>query len=476
MSRRAGNPVIVAVSMAVSITMVLLVAWQWAEASRTVDAAPTIDAPADPTVHLTTPLLSFRRAPGVLSRTLNVTQFRVQLSSVLERVGSSSCVAVAVDGNVVSVKNERLPVIPASNQKLIVAATSLALLGEGYTFRTTALGELGPDGVVQGDLTLVGGGDPLLTTDDWLGATSQTYPPINTTRLEQLADDLVAAGVTRVAGRVVGDGSRYDDQWYHPTWDAGLYGVEGGPLDALMVNDGWLRPVFARPSDAAADPVAHAADVFTQMLRARGIPVSQGSAVGAAPAGVPSIAEIESQPLWAIVQEMLLTSDDNTAEMLVKELGSQLGAGGTTDAGLAVVRDMLAQWELPLDGVVLVDGSGLSRDNRVTCSFLVGLLGLGRADGPLGAGLPVAGTSGTLVTSFVDSPVTGRLQAKTGTLSGVKSLSGYLPASGGDQIEFALVLNEPAIDDGGFSTVWDALATSLVTYPSRATTDQLAPR
>ncbi|MFN8022544.1 MAG: D-alanyl-D-alanine carboxypeptidase/D-alanyl-D-alanine-endopeptidase [Acidimicrobiales bacterium] len=473
MSRRASNPVVVLASMAVTVTMALLVAWQWAVAETTVDAAPAIAAPADPTIELTTPMLSFRRAPGVLSRGLNGTQFRIQLSSVLDRIGGSSCVQVAVDGTVISTKNELLPVIPASNQKLLVAATSLAVLGPAYTFQTTAYGTLGADGVVQGDLALVGGGDPLLTTDDWLAATEQTHPPVNTTRLEALADALVAAGVTRVEGRVVGDGTRYDDQWFHPSWSPELHGVEAGPLDALMVNDSWLGP--SAGNGFADDPAAQTAKVFTQLLRERGIPVSKGSAAGATQFA-PEIASIDSQPLSAIVQEMLLTSDDNTAELLVKEMGSQAGAGGTTDAGLAVVRDMLAQWELPLDGVVLADGSGLSRDDRVTCALMIGVLRQGSATDDLGLALPVAATSGTLDVEFTGSPMAGRLQAKTGSLTDVKSLSGYLSTSGGE-IEFSLILNQPTANDAAtYQPIWDVLGVALNTYPSSASVDQLAPR
>jgi serine-type D-Ala-D-Ala carboxypeptidase/endopeptidase (penicillin-binding protein 4) len=474
MARRAGNPVIVLTSLAVTVTMVLLVAWQWAVAESTIDAAPVIDAPADPTISLSTPVLSFRRAPGVLSRSLNTTQFRIQLASVLDRVGGTSCVSVAVDGAVISSKNEGLPVIPASNMKLIVGATALQVLGPAYTFRTSVLGNIGVDGVVSGDLALLGGGDPLLTTDDWLADNSQTHPPINTTRLEALADAVVAAGVTRVNGRVVGDASRFDDEYYHPNWGDGLRGVEAGPIDSLMVNDSWLG---ASPSAGfAADPALRTAEVFTKMLRDRGITVGQGSTSGLAEFG-PEIAGIDSQPLTAIIAEMLETSDDNTAEMLVKEMGSQAGTGGTTAAGLEVVLDTLAGWGMPLIGVNLDDGSGLSRQNLITCALLVAVLHHGSPTDAVGAGMPVAATSGTLVDEFVGSPVAGTLQAKTGSLTDVKALAGYLPVAGGDTIEFAVILNDVGANDpSAYRRVWDALAISLVTYPSRASSDQLAPR
>lgn len=456
--------------------MVLLVAWQWAVAATTVDAEPAIAASADPTVELTTPLLSFRRAPGVLSRSLNTTQFRIQLATLLDRVGAGSCASVAVDGAVVSSKNENLPVIPASNMKLVVAATALEVLGPSYTFRTSAVGAVDAAGIVTSDLALLGGGDPLLTTDDWFANNAQTYRQINTTRLEALADAMVARGVTRVNGRVVGDASRYDDEYFHPSWDTDLHGLEAGPIDALMVNDSWLGNSFNGPRDLAVDPALRTAEVFTQMLRERGIPVGQGSAVGLGEFG-DEIAGIDSQPLAAIVQEMLLTSDDNTAEVLVKEMGSHSGSGGTTAAGLEVVLDTLAAWGMPLIGVSLVDGSGLSRNNLVTCDLLVGVLHRSTPTGPLGAGLPVAGTSGTLIDEFVGTPVAGSMQAKTGSLTDVKALAGYLPVAGGDTIEFAVILNEPgAKTPEVYRRVWNALAVSLVTYPSRVTSAQLAPR
>jgi D-alanyl-D-alanine carboxypeptidase/D-alanyl-D-alanine-endopeptidase (penicillin-binding protein 4) len=141
------------------------------------------------------------------------------------------------------------------------------------------------------------------------------------------------------------------------------------------------------------------------------------------------------------------------------------------------VLDTLAGWNMPLIGVSLADGSGLSRDNLVTCSLLVSILHRGSPSDPLGSGLPVAGATGTLIEEFLGTPVAGRLQAKTGSLTDVKALAGYLPVDGGDTIEFAVILNEPgAKEPDVYRPVWDALAVSLVTYPSSATSDQLAPR
>lgn len=467
MPRRTSSPVVLVGAWSVTVTMVLLVLWQWSVVAAVRDPqAPLVASP--PTMLPTTPVLSARRTPGVLAWQLNGATFAEALRPVVDAVGPGSCFAASVDGRRVAGVNETKPVVPASNQKVLVAAVALDVLGPDYVFTTTVTGAVGPDGVVEGDLALIGGGDPLLSTDAWLESGAQRYPAINTTRLEDLADRVVAAGVTSVRGRVVGDASRYDDEWFIPSWDTDLYGVEGGPYDALLVDDAEQR--------AGADPAQAAAEVFTDLLEDRGVAIAYAP-IAAVAVPAPELASISSQPLSAILQELLLTSDDNTAEMLVKELGVVSGGGGTTSAGLASVSSRLAAWGLPLDGVVLTDGSGLSRGNLVTCNLLLGVLERGAASDPVGAGMAIAGTSGTLGELFVGGPVDGRLQGKTGTLSDVKSLSGYLLAPDGSTIAFVLVQNEPAVDDGAFRPLWEqVLAPALATYPSGPGASALGPR
>lgn len=461
---------VVLVCLAVTVSMPLLVLWQWADAKTLVPAEATIVATADPTVVLATPVLSVRRAPTVLSRELNAAQFEVDLQPLLAQVGNTSCASVAVDGRAVAAKNPTMSVLPASTMKLLVAAVALEVLGPSYTFRTSAYGTL-EGSVVTGDLVLLGGGDPVLTSEAWATNTFQKYPPIEITRLENLADAMVAAGVTRVEGRVLGDGSRYDDEWFNPTWSDDIKVTEAGPYDALLVDDARVGRT------AAADPSLGAAQVFTTLLRDRSITVGKGADVGTGDLTT-EIAGIDSAPLGAILREMLETSDDNTAEMLVKELGVFNGSGGTTAAGLAVVTDQLGRWGVPLGSVTLVDGSGLSRDNRITCDALLGVLEHGSLDDAVGQGLPVAAVSGTLDVEFAGTPMAGILRAKTGSLTGVKALAGYVPAAGGAVIEFALVLDQPGANDPAvYQAVWEgALADAFATYPSGATADDLAPR
>ena len=137
---------------------------------------------------------------------------------------------------------------------------------------------------------------------------------------------------------------------------------------------------------------------------------------------------IQSRPLGELVGEMLTTSDDNTAELLLKEIGVGAGGAGTRPAGLAVVQAKLGEWGIPLDGIVLVDGSGLDRGNRLTCAALQGVLRHVGGSGPVADGLPIAGQTGHAADVFVGNPAVGRLRAKTGTLRDAKALSGFVDA------------------------------------------------
>ena len=146
----------------------------------------------------------------------------------------------------------------------------------------------------------------------------------------------------------------------------------------------------------------------------------------------------------------------------------------------------IAGWGVDTAGLVLADGSGLSLDNRVTCTTLVGVLEHAGADSAVGGGLAVAGVTGTLASVFTETPMSGRLLGKTGTLNNypidadppaVKTLAGYLPVDGGGEIVFALLLNGPTISDQSeYRAVWAQLATSLDSFPAVASPAALGPR
>jgi D-alanyl-D-alanine carboxypeptidase/D-alanyl-D-alanine-endopeptidase (penicillin-binding protein 4) len=250
-----------------------------------------------------------------------------------------------------------------------------------------------------------------------------------------------------------------------------------------LVNDS--REAIDRSSN---DPVVGAATVLTEELVERGVTVGGAPGKGTAPSGAADIASIASQPLSAVLAEMLTTSDNNTAEMILKELGVQAGAGGTREAGLEVVTATLESWGIPMVGVELHDGSGLSDDNRMTCAALMAVVQHISPDDAVGQGLAVAAQEGgTLSDAFVDTELAGVLRGKTGTLynyedgiggrPAAKTLSGFVPVEGGGAVEFVLLLNGPQIaEQVEYRPIWDAFGEVLATYPSGPTAAELGPR
>ena len=489
MTRRTqpgAGPILVLVIVALVPALALWALWRWADDQATAADAPpatttTLVAPPEPAPPLNTPLLSMRRFPTTLSRDLNLAAFQGSVQPLFSMVNDRSCAALSVDGHDAGAVNADLSLIPASVLKIVVGAAALEVLGPDHRFVTRVVGPAPVDGVVSGDVYLVGGGDPLLSGDWYAGSNLERFPVVNATSLDTLAASLAAAGVTRIDGAVLGDGSRYDDEFYAPGWGNGVAGLEAGPYDALMANDSRVQGDELR----ASEPNEAAAREFVRILGEKGITVANGSSTGAAPVGSTDLASIESAPLTDVVGEMLMNSDNNTAELLVKEMGVA-GGVGTRDAGLAAMRSKLESWGIDLTGVVFADGSGLSLDNRLTCGVLLDVLQRAGVESAVGTGLAVAGESGTLRDVFVDTPMQGRLRGKTGTLNNppfnvdppaVKSLAGYLPVAGGGAVEYVLILNGATISDQSeYRQVWDQLGTLLGSYPSAAGPDVLGPR
>jgi len=450
-----------------------------------IEATPGTDDPDGPDLApaLSTTILDYRRAPVAVASAASASQLRVAVDPVLSFIGEQSCAAVAVDGAAVTSLNAELPVIPASNQKLLVALAALDVLGPDFTFTTSVAVPPLNDGVVDGDIYLIGGGDPLLTSDDY-PIEDDSLPVTTPTSFDALADGLVDAGVTRIRGTVIGDGTRYDDEFVIDEWADGVAFNDAGPYDALLANDARVRFRSGRQDD----PNEAAAREFVRLLNDRGIRVDNGWGSGVASTLVPVAATVQSAPLSDVVIEMLMTSDNNTAEMLVKEMGVATSGTGTRAAGLdAMFRSLEAQG-VPMAGLDLHDGSGLSTSNRVTCDAVLTVLQVG-AGGPLDEGLPVAALSGTLADEFLDGPMVGRLRAKTGTLNNppieidppaVKALAGYVDpraGTGRGTIEFVVIANTPEVSDESiYQPLWKALGERFATYPTGPPPDSLGPR
>lgn len=493
--RRATGPgpwlVLIVIAAVPALGLFALFSWSDGKVDDADPVPPppsTLVAPAPPPDPLVTPMLTYRRMPTVVSRDLNVEQFQQDLVPFLGSLNDRSCAAVSVDGEPAGERNGDLPTIPASSLKVVVAAVALEELGENWTFDTTVLAAGAPvDGVVTGDIVIRGGGDPLLTSGWYPTSNLERRPVFNGTSFDALADAVVARGVTTITGSVLGDGSRYDDEFFAPGWGNGVAGLEAGPYDALMANDARVLGEDLR----ANDPNAGAAREFARLLAERGVTV-QGDAVSGtvdALGGSPvELGSVESAPLPDILEEMLVNSDNNTAELLTKEIGLQRAGAesagiGTRQEGVDAMVATLQEWGIDTTGVVIEDGSGLGLGNRLTCSALLGVLQHGDVDDPVGVGLPVAGQTGALSDVFVGDPLEGVLRGKTGTLNNppfnedppaAKALAGYVPVDGGGAIEYVLLLNGPTISDQSeYRPVWEAMADVLATYPAGPTPAEL---
>ena len=403
------------------------------------------------------------------------------LDAVIGVSPATTCLTVAIDGRVAFQHGSSVPVNPASNEKLLTAGAALDLLGPGYRFptRAAATGAV-VHGRLDGDLDLIGGGDPLLASSLFRALRHLPPDPV-ATMLDGLADRVRAAGIVHVGGRVLADETRYDTERMVATWPS-RFGPDdvSGPLSALGVDGGYtVGPAgggFRRVRSDA--PALATAQLFTAILGSKGVTVDGPAAVGSAPPGARTLAFVASAPLDVIVAEMLQNSDNRTAELITKELGRTKGTGGTTAGGVAVIDGWKVLHQLAPPGSTTVDGSGLSDGNRATCDQLVTLLDTtGGRHGSIGKGLAVAGVSGTLAARFVGSPAQGRLRAKTGTLNGVSALSGFVDLPDGGTATFAYVANGGP--DAEAMAAEDILGRVLSTYrkpcPRVAPSEVVAP-
>lgn len=480
-TQRATVSIIVAAAV---LFVPLFSAWQVTRGAAGAAAPQTIAMSTNPAPW--EPIFSVRRVARTVAIEARVDNVRSRLAALSSTLPADSCLVVRAEARAVADVRPGRELIPASNMKLLVAAAALDVLGADYRFTTSVIGTRAGANVL-GNLWLVGGGDPLLSTRAY--PVTQIYPTLAPTYLDSLADALADTGIVSVTGSVVGDESRYDDERYVPTWGDGIRSIEAGPLGALMVDDGVLVGEPFKP----ANPAVGAATAFTRLLAARNVRVfatPRSGLVSTAPASATEIARITSAPLSTILVDLLTNSDNNAAELLLKEIGLVRKQTPTRVAGLQVVAEVLEARGINTAGVVLSDGSGLDSGNRLSCALLVTLLESYGLDSPLGQALAVAGTSGTLRDQLTTSPARGRLLAKTGTLRLVKSLSGFFPISetsraggatnGGDRqstMTFSLILNGAGVSNQtAYRPIWSDLMQAMSAFSNEPETADLLPR
>ncbi|MDI2032789.1 D-alanyl-D-alanine carboxypeptidase/D-alanyl-D-alanine-endopeptidase [Saccharopolyspora sp. TS4A08] len=389
---------------------------------------------------------------------------------------------------------------PASNAKLFTAAAALETLGPDHRFRTQVLSDAAQQGsTLNGDLHLRGTGDPTMLPADYDALAARLAEQgVREVRGRLLADDTSFDDVP------LGTGWAWDDEPYSYSapvsalsaapdtdFDAGSAIVRVTPTAPGQAPDVALDPgtgvldvdnrattvAEGEPSigitrdhhsgrvlvtgtvPAGAEPVrewiavpdatAYATDLFARALAARGITVN-GTGKAPAPEGARELAARDSMPLRELLVPFLKLSNNVHAEVLVKAMGRERAGEGTWEAGTGVVADALRGLGVDPAALRLVDGSGLSRMDGVTPDQLALLLD-NAAQRPWAQAfhdaLPIAGVpermvGGTLRDRMVDTPAANNVHAKTGSLTGVTSLSGYVTAADGRRLVFSVVLND----------------------------------
>lgn len=415
----------------------------------------------------------------------------------------SVCVYNVSKGKVLFSHNAQTSLIPASVNKLFTTGVGFAKLGEGFRFTTkiAARGPIDRDGVLHGNIYITGGGDPLLGSYRY----RQTTPD---TLFDSWTRALKRKGVRRVDGRVCYNTSVFDDQPLHNTWqwgDVGNYygaGVNGlnfhenmyfvyfnpGNRQGLPATVVRTQPknisiqgkcevttgaeksgdnviIYGSPTNteriyrgtvplgekefgvrgAMANPARQCADLFASYLRTHGISISSNSEqVFYQPDSLRPVLDYYSSEYYIIAQYTNLTSNNVYAESIFKYLGFAKYGKGTFENGSRAIMDYFKEKHLEASGVRVVDGSGLSRSNRVTTDFLCRYLQAVAREPFFNSylqSLAKVGESGTARNLLPNLPGGISVRLKTGTIDGVKAYAGYVDAANGDRLAFAIIVN-----------------------------------
>lgn len=441
--------------------------------------------------------------PPSASGTLAADLDRIFDADVLTRALLGVHIISTRDGRVLYSRNAGKHVVPASNMKLVTVAVAAERLGWDFSYRTTleASGAV-EDGTLDGDLIVTSDGDPSILANgpglspfflEWADAVSRAGIRRVAGRLigddnafddEGLGSgwawDYLAAGYATPAGALIYNENLVLIQ-VAPGASPGtpasvtpgprghslelINEVTTGPAGSAVDLDLLRRPDLTRLTirgsvPAAGKPVIRTAAVlnptrffleaFRLALAERGVVVDQGSwdidDVSNPPRGPrQTIATRQSAPLRSLAAHMLKVSQNLYGETFLKTLGRQAGRPGSAQSGREVVARTLAAWGLASDAVVMLDGSGLSRYNYVTAEAVATLLERmwrdERTRGPFVAALPVGGHDGTLDERMKNSTLARRVQAKTGTISNVRALSGYVDTMSGEKLIFSMIAN-----------------------------------
>jgi D-alanyl-D-alanine carboxypeptidase/D-alanyl-D-alanine-endopeptidase (penicillin-binding protein 4) len=434
-----------------------------------------------------------------------------------------------VAGDTLYSRNAGKLFMPASNQKIITGAVALARLGPTYRWRTpvVATGPVA-NGVLRGDLAVIGSGDPGVSDrvlGDAMKPLRMVADSLAARGVRRISGQVLATG-DAFPDAIYGFGWAWDD--FEFGYSAGvdellfnegitrvtvMAGAQPGVAPTVTVRPaqpdvalrmeattvepptpasgggeprrvraaldserdretGAIRITGSIPAGDSAtltivhrDPSAAYLAALRQALAERGIVVEGRANTAPATPATDTIAVIVSPTLAEMMPAFEKPSQNQMGEMLFKTLGRQATGVGTADSGRRVVEAQLAAWQVPLQGAVIRDGSGLSRHNYVSPATLVRVLDVVRRDSALAAvlipSLPLAGVDGTLASRMRGTPAAGNVHAKTGYIDRARSLSGYVTTRDGRTLVFSLLANNWTAPLREVERVQDEIVTRL---------------
>jgi serine-type D-Ala-D-Ala carboxypeptidase/endopeptidase (penicillin-binding protein 4) len=428
----------------------------------------------------------------------------------------------AATGDLLYDRNGGNRLLPASNMKLFTSTAAMDLLGPSFRFHTDALTSAPVlAGKLRGDLYLKGYGDPTTLASDYAELAKQ----VAASGVQRIDGDIVADDSYFDAVRLGDIWSWDDEPFYYNAqisaltvapntdYDSGTVIVQFGPGSApgqpaklSLIPDNDLIKFRGTVTTGAPgsdntfsierehgtnvvdvsgsipaddepalewvtvwEPTNYAADVFLRALRDAGVEVRGHIARGTTPAGSRLIGRDTSMPLGEMLTPFLKLSNNMHAEALVKTLGAEKAGGGTWGAGLGVVTDWARTAGVDTSTVRFSDGSGLSRKDNVTGDAITDVLIAARTKPWFQQwydALPIAGNpdrfvGGTLRSRMAGTPAANNLHGKTGSLTGVTALSGYVTDADGRALVFSMVSNNYLISP---RSVEDAVGVTLASY------------
>ena len=313
------------------------------------------------------------------------------------------------DGSVMESYNADMPLIPASVMKSVTIATLIEKTGIDYRYHTRlyAAGNI-HKGVLDGNLIIDGGGDPSLNS---------SVEPITEDFVAECLGAIKNAGIKRITGRIIADEDIFPGPAVPPSWmKADLAHAYGTGCHGLNFENN------SSGSRSVANPAAVLQTRLKNELRrvgveVEGVPIHKGEEQ--------LLLDHQSAPIDEIMRSCMMRSDNLFAEALLRTYGLEHADNGSTSASAKMEKEFWARKKLSLGGVNIVDGSGLSRENRLTATFLAEVLRSMSPNVDYVSFFPLAGQEGTLKNFLIDTPLDGYIAMKTGSMNGIQCYAGY---------------------------------------------------